>query len=116
MSKNSRLVFSTDSGRHCPQCEQRIEQCRCREDSIISGDGIVRISRETKGRKGKGVSVISGIPLTEAELKKLAKRLKQMSGCGGSVKNHTIEIQTDQREKLKTTLEKEGYKVKLAGS
>ncbi|ROS05262.1 translation initiation factor 1 (eIF-1/SUI1) [Sinobacterium caligoides] len=115
MSKNSRLVFSTDSGRHCPKCEQRLESCSCSTDQVAPSDGIVRISRDTKGRKGKGVSIITGIPMNDTDLKKLAKQLKQLCGCGGSVKNQAIEMQTDQREKLKTALEKAGFKVKLAG-
>ncbi len=115
MKKNSRLVFSTDSGRHCPMCEQHTDHCQCGKNSVADSDGIVRISRQTKGRKGKGVSIISGIAATQDELKQLAKKLKQHCGCGGSVKNLTIEMQTDQRDKLKQALEKEGHNVKLVG-
>ncbi|CAH0990824.1 putative protein YciH [Sinobacterium norvegicum] len=114
--KNSRLVFSTDSGKHCPKCEFSIDNCQCKNNTVADSDGIVRISRETKGRKGKGVSIISGIALNDDGLKKIAKKLKQQCGCGGSVKNFAIEMQTDQRDKLKAALEKDGYKVKLAGS
>ena len=78
-------------------------------------DGIVRIHRETKGRGGKGVCVITGLPLAEAPLKELARQLKQHCGTGGTVKDDVIEIQGDQREKIKLFLEKTGYKVKLAG-
>ncbi|MDM3870213.1 stress response translation initiation inhibitor YciH [Porticoccus sp. W117] len=106
MSKNSRLVYSTDGGR-IQQKEPSAER--------HSGDGIVRIHRETKGRKGKGVSLITGLDLPDAELKKLAKRLKQLCGTGGAVKDGVIEIQGDAREKIKTELEKQGHTVKLAG-
>jgi translation initiation factor 1 len=82
---------------------------------VPSGDGIVRIRRETKGRKGAGVSLIEGVSLAEAELTALAKRLKQVCGSGGAIKNGLIEIQGDHREKLKAELEKQGFKVKLAG-
>ncbi len=108
MNKNSRLVYSTQTGRIKPQAETQA--------AAPAGDGIVRIHRETKGRKGKGVSVIRGIPASVDDLKNIAKTLKQLCGVGGSVKGFDIEIQTDQREKLKTELEKMGYSVKLAGS
>lgn len=79
------------------------------------GDGIVRISRETKGRKGSGVCLISGLPLDGDGFKMLAKQLKQLCGTGGSIKNGMIEIQGDHREVLKAELVKQGYRVKLAG-
>ena len=78
-------------------------------------DGTVRLRRETSGRKGKGVTTISGVPLADAELKTLAKKLKKVCGTGGALKAGVIEIQGDHREKLKTVLEKEGFTVKLAG-
>lgn len=112
----SRLVYSTDSGRLCPQCHRPVAECVCGRDRPANiGDGIVRIRRETKGRGGKAVTVIEGVPLTGSELKTLAKALKQRCGVGGSVKSHTIEIQGDQRELLKRELETRGFQVKLAG-
>jgi len=104
--KNSKLVYSTEIGRI--KDEKSIS-------TIPESDGIVRIRRETAGRNGKGVTTISGIPLAEPELKELVKHLKVSCGVGGSVKDGIIEIQGDQREKIKTDLEKRGYKVKLAG-
>lgn len=103
---NIRMVFSTDGGR---VKEEKPQQ------TAPKGDGVVRIRRETKGRKGKGATTISGIELPEKELKALAKELKKKSGVGGSVKNFVIEIQGDQRELAKDFLEKKGYTVKLAG-
>ena len=82
---------------------------------IRDSDGTVRIRRETKGRKGKGVTTVSGIGLAEIDLKTLAKQLKQKCSTGGTVKDGVIEIQGDHREKLKTELEKLGHTVKLAG-
>ena len=79
------------------------------------GDGVVRLRRETKGRGGKAVTIVSGVPLAPDALKALAKTLKQKCGVGGAVKNTEIEIQGDQRAVLKPTLEKLGYTVKLAG-
>ncbi len=106
MSKNSKLVYSTDQGRikDAPPTE-----------SIDHGDGIVRLRRETKGRKGKGVTLVTGLALSADELKPLAKKLKQQCGVGGAIKDGIIEIQTDDRDKLKTLLEQLGYTVKLAG-
>ena len=104
-NKESRLVYSTDAG--------RIKETVTEQP--IETDGIVRIRRETKGRKGKGVTTVSGVGLAEAELKTLAKQLKQKCSTGGTVKDGVIEIQGDHREKLKTELEKLGHNVKLAG-
>lgn len=107
MSKDSRLVYSTDTG--------RIKEDKHPPKTISTGDGIVRIRRETSGRNGKGVTTISGIPADDRELKEIAKQLKQLCGVGGSVKDGIIEIQGDQREKIKMELEKRQYTVKLAG-
>jgi translation initiation factor 1 len=104
--KNSRLVYSTETG--------RIKE----EKSVTTmpqGDGIVRIRRETAGRNGKGVTTVTGVLLDEAKLKDLAKALKVICGVGGSLKEGVIEIQGDQRDKLKAELEKRGFTVKLAG-
>lgn len=106
MSKNSKLVYSTDQG--------RIKDTP-KEEHVIQSDGIVRLKRETKGRKGKGVTLVTGISATHDELKKIAKALKQQCGVGGAVKDGVIEIQTDDRGKLKAVLEKLGHTVKLAG-
>ncbi|EGA65975.1 stress response translation initiation inhibitor YciH [Vibrio brasiliensis] len=100
------LVYSTDVGRIKPE-----EQKPVRE----KGDGIVRIERQTKGRKGKGVSIVTGLDLDDAPLKLLAAELKKVCGCGGSVKDGKIEIQGDARDKIKAHLEKKGHTVKLAG-
>ena len=75
----------------------------------------MRIGRQTKGRKGAGVSLVTGVPLDDKDLKKLAKQLKQKCGTGGTVKSGTIEIQGDHRDVLKQELSKLGYTVKLSG-
>ena len=113
---DTRLVFSTDVGRRCHQCQRPLADCVCGKDRPAAlGDGIVRIRRETKGRGGKAVTVVSGIPLAGAALKDLVKQLKKRCGVGGSVKDDNIEIQGDQRELLQTELEKRGYTVRQAG-
>ncbi len=113
---NSRLVYSTESGRLCPQCHRAVADCVCGNDRPASvGDGIVRLQRETKGRSGKAVTVITGVPLAGSELKSLAKELKRKCGVGGALKEGNIEIQGDQRALLKPELEKRGFTVKIAG-
>jgi len=114
--KTEGLVYSTATGRTCPGCGQSVKQCCCgKEKSRPSGDGVVRVSRQTKGRKGSGVCLITGLFLPEAELKKLAKQLKKKCGAGGAVKNGVIEIQGDHREALVDALIAMGYKAKLTG-
>lgn len=103
---NSRLVYSTESGR-IDEPKAKVERPK--------GDGIVRIQRQTSGRKGKGVCLISGIDLDDAELTALAAELKKKCGCGGAVKDGFIEIQGDKRDLIKSLLEAKGLKVKLAG-
>lgn len=113
---DSRPVYSTEHGRLCPQCQRPVAACVCGSDRpAATGDGIVRIRRETKGRGGKTVTVIEGIPLPQAELKALAKSLKKRCGVGGSTRQDVIEIQGDAREIAKLELERLGYRVKLAG-
>lgn len=112
-------VYSTEHGDVCPACRRPLSDCCCAEqadEARLAGlDGIVRIRRETSGRKGKGVTTVSGVPLPEAELKTLAKALKKRCGGGGSVKEGVIELQGDHRDALKSELERRGYRVKLAG-
>lgn len=114
--KTKGLVYSTGMGRICPDCGHPVRQCCCSQaTSQPQGDGVVRISRQTKGRKGSGVSIITGLPLGGAEIKKLAKQLKQQCGSGGTVKNGVIEIQGDHRQVLVDALTRLGYKAKIAG-
>jgi translation initiation factor 1 len=103
---SDKLVYSTETG--------RIKQDNTPPKSF-TGDGIVRLRRETKGRKGKGMSIVDGINPLEHDLAKLCKQLKKQCGCGGSVKNNTIEIQGDVRDKLNMLLTAQGFTVKLAG-
>jgi translation initiation factor 1 len=101
----SELVYSTDQG--------KIQQTK--QVSITPCDGFAKIRRETKGRKGKGVIVISGLGLSDNDLKQLASQLKKRCGTGGSVVGETIEIQGDKRDIIKEILNSKGYKVKMTG-
>ena len=109
------LVFSTDAGRHCPDCSQPVDACTCSRAVIPEGDGIARVRRETKGRGGKTVTTISGVPLAEEPLKELASVLKKRCGCGGSLKDGVIEIQGDHVDLLLAELLKRGFKAKKSG-
>lgn len=112
MKQKRRVVYSTDTGRLCPDCGQPVSQCQCKSQQGPVGDGIVRLQRQTKGRNGKPVTVISGLPLTPTEMKPVAKRLKSRCAVGGTVENDTIIIQGDKRDLIKSELESMGYKVK----
>ena len=113
---DSRPVYRTDGGRLCPQCQRVVMACVCGADRpAASGDGVVRIRRETKGRGGKAVTVIDGIPADPAHLKSLCKQLKQRCGVGGAVKGGQLEIQGDQRATCQKALENMGYLVKQSG-
>jgi translation initiation factor 1 len=117
---NSRLVYSTETGRVCPKCQKPVSKCICKKKkpktpSDIKSDGKIRIQREKKGRKGKTVTAVSGLQLGENELKALAARLKRRCGTGGSVKDGIVIIQGDHRKVLQTELIKLGYNAILSG-
>ena len=118
---NNHFIYSTESGRICPSCGNPTTKCTCKKkktskkQSIYPNDGIVRIRREVKGRKGKTVTVVFGIPLDDKKLKQFAKTLKRCCGTGGTVKDGIIIIQGDHRETLLNEIKKRGYTLKLAG-
>jgi translation initiation factor 1 len=117
-ASNSRRVYSTDIGRTCPGCLRARADCACRSSHNAGSDvgtGPVRLHRESKGRKGKGVVLVKGLSLSEPELAAVAKLLKSSCGVGGSVKAGVIELQTADRSKIKTLLEGLGHTVKIAG-
>ena len=116
-SGKSNLVFSTDE-RICPGCLRPQAACVCKSQHATltdQGDGIVRLHRETKGRKGKGVTLVKGLILAEDDLSQLAKKLKNAFGVGGSIKAGVIELQTANRDRVKVLLEEMGHTVNLAG-
>ena len=114
-NSGSRLVYSTDAGRMCPECRQPVAQCNCRQAKAPVSDGIVRVLRETKGRGGKAVTVVRSVPVDAAGLVKLAQDLKAACGSGGTVKDGTIEVQGDHVEKVMSLLQQRGFQVKRAG-
>jgi translation initiation factor 1 len=110
------IVYSTAHGRMCPTCSKPIAECACRQKKTIpKGDGIVRVGKETKGRKGKGVTVITGVPLDGTDLKEFAIHLKTICGTGGTLKDGVIEIQGDHRDVLLDELKKHGWIAKRVG-
>jgi translation initiation factor 1 len=115
-NSRSRLVYSTYNDNLCPRCQKRLDKCRCSvtQEEPVSTDGIVLISRETKGRNGKAVTLVKDVDLNIVELKKLSKRLKNLCGSGGTVKHSVIEIQGDHRSLLKMELEGMGFTTKAA--
>ena len=110
------LVYSTEAGRMCPACRQPVAQCVCKKAAAVpQGDGTVRVRLETKGRKGKGVTVVWGVPVDDDGLVKLGKQLKAACGTGGTVKDGQIEVQGDHVTQVMEALRKQGYQVKRSG-
>ncbi|HKU15776.1 MAG TPA: stress response translation initiation inhibitor YciH [Steroidobacteraceae bacterium] len=122
---NSRIVYTTGIGERCPNCQRPVRECVCKRGTPgkpsgkpsgkTSNDGVVRVSRETQGRKGKGVTVITGLGLPPNELEALATELKKRCGSGGSSGAGRIEIQGDHRERLVEELTRRGWQAKRAG-
>lgn len=114
----SRLVYSTDTGRICPECGHPAAQCRCKALAAAArpaGDGIARVSRERQGRGGKTVTVVRGLNLADAELQALGKALRTACGSGGTARDGVLEVQGDHRERVLALLLERGFKAKAAG-
>jgi translation initiation factor 1 len=112
------LVYSSEHGRMCPKCGKPVASCACGKSkpaTTPTQNAVVRVGRETKGRKGKGVTIVTGVPLKGDALDELGSRLKRLCGSGGTVKDGVIEIQGDHRDVLVAELEGRGYTVKRAG-
>jgi translation initiation factor 1 len=115
-SVNSRLVYSTAHGALCPNCRRAVRECVCPKGVPgAAGTAKIRVGRETQGRAGKGVTTVTGLPLTLAEIEALATRLKKRCGSGGTVKGGTIEIQGDHRDTVVAELLKAGWEAKRSG-
>jgi translation initiation factor 1 len=115
-SRTGGLVYSTSHGEMCPRCRAPLVACTCRREVAPSAKGaIVRVGRETRGRKGAGVTVVTGVPLAGAELAALASRLKKRCGSGGTVRDGVIEIQGDHRDTVLAELAPLGWTLRRAG-
>lgn len=108
------LVYSTESGRMCPGCRQAIAACTCKQTTPVP-TGPVRVLRETKGRGGKAVTVVRGLPLDATALAAFGKQLRTACGSGGTAKDGVIEVQGDHTERLLTLLAQAGYPAKKSG-
>lgn len=109
------LVYSTESGRMCPECRQPLDACACRANAAPKGDGVVRVSRQTKGRGGKSVTLVKGLALDAAALALLGKQLRTACGSGGTVKDGVIEVQGDHCEQVQAALVKLGHQPRRSG-
>lgn len=110
------LVYSTDSGRMCPGCRQPVSACLCKQaQTQPKTDGVARVSRSTKGRGGKTVTLVTGLALDELTMVLLGKQLKAACGSGGTVKDGVIEVQGDHCDQVMQALAKQGYSAKRAG-
>jgi translation initiation factor 1 len=112
----SRTVYSTETGRVCPVCGQPVDSCRCSQHAAHpKGDNVVRVSLDRKGRGGKSVTLVTGLPGTDEELKAISAELKRRCGTGGTLKDGVIEIQGDHRDNILTALQSKGIRAKKAG-
>jgi translation initiation factor 1 len=124
-----RLVYDSDLAQpgRCPTCGKRRDRCTCQAPrsrgnqqpapvaSNLPKDGVVRLLRNTKGRGGKTVTLVTGVPGREAELAALLSDLKRLCGTGGTLRGDVIELQGDVRDRLQPELARRGFRVKIAG-
>jgi translation initiation factor 1 len=111
-----RLVYSSDVGRVCPDCGWPARDCKCSQkvaaDESIPGRIVAKLRMEKKGRGGKTVTVVGGLPRNAAFLKDLCQELKRACGTGGAVIAGAVELQGDLRKRVRESLLKKGFAVK----
>ena len=114
---STRLVYSTETGRICPDCGKPLADCVCKTAAKAkpAGDGNVKVSRESKGRGGKTVTLVKGLALDAMALALVGKQLRGACGSGGTVKDGVIEIQGDHCDLVMETLKKQGHSPKRTG-
>ena len=114
VSSNSRVVYSTGSGSICPGCGWPAADCKCsvQRDEAVPARVVAKLRMEKKGRGGKTVTVIDGLPRNAPFLKELSQALKAACGTGGAVVDTTIELQGDLRDRARAFLTKRGMVVK----
>jgi translation initiation factor 1 len=116
--RNGRLVYSTDKGRVCPGCGWPVRDCRCSTRAAAepvpsrSGKIVAKLRMEKKGRGGKTVTVVAGLPRNAAFLRELCQELKRACGTGGAVSEDTIELQGDLRDRIREYLLNKEFIVK----
>jgi len=116
MRDENPTVYSTSTGRHCPKCGKPLAACTCTQKTTRPpGDGVVRIFRDSKGRKGKTVTLITGLALREDALRELLTELKRKVGTGGALKDGVLEIQGDHVERVIALLVQDGHAARRAG-
>jgi translation initiation factor 1 len=113
---DSRTVYTTESGRICPNCGRPVASCQCKKQvQAPQGDGIVRVSLDKKGRGGKTVTLITGLTGSEEEQRQFASEMKRRCGTGGTLKDGAVEIQGDHRDLILEILKGKGMKSKRVG-
>ena len=115
MADRGRIVYSTDVGRVCPTCGWPATDCKCRQSSEtapIPSRIVAKLRIEKKGRGGKSVTVVDGLPRNAAFLKALSQELKRACGTGGAVVEGAVELQGDLRERVRACLRMKGFVVK----
>lgn len=113
-SDKGRVVYATGVGRICPTCGWPADGCRCsaRLDEALPPKVVAKLRLETKGRGGKSVTVVDGLPRNGPFLEALARELKKACGTGGTARETAVEVQGDVRERLRTLLAAKGWTVK----
>lgn len=112
----SRIVYSTGIGTLCPNCRRAVRECVCPKGTPgAAPTGAIRVGREVKGRAGKGVTIVSGLPLAVADIEALAAKLKKRCGSGGTVRDGVIEIQGEHRDVIVAELGRLGWQAKKSG-
>jgi translation initiation factor 1 len=109
------LVYSTEAGRMCPACRRPVAACICKQALVPAAGGPVRVNRESKGRGGKTVTVVKGLPLDAMALALMGKQLRAACGSGGTAKDGVIEVQGDHCDTVMAALQKQGFAPKRAG-
>src|SRR5258708_11560157 len=113
---NSRVIYSTGIGSLCPNCRRPVRECVCPKGAPgAAKSAAVRVARETQGRAGKGVTTITGLPLSLSDIEALATKLKKRCGSGGTVRGGIIEIQGDHRDVIVAELIRLGWPAKKSG-